>query len=107
MTVEERAELEQLRQQHQASEKTADGRGDDEDVLDRLKSLPEDEAVALLLQVRSEARVHQVSSGPEPGPDAHGDWVSVSISRLTLVMIVQEHCHCAEYSSALADEHRV
>lgn len=68
MAVEERAELEQLRQQHQASEKAVDGRDDDVDVLHQLKSLPEDEAVALLLEMRSQARVHQVSSGPEPGP---------------------------------------
>lgn len=77
MTVEERAELEQLRQQHQASEKASEGRGDDGDLLDQLKSLPEDEAVALLLQVRSEARVHEVSSGTEPGLMPTGDWVSL------------------------------
>ncbi|KAG8162117.1 hypothetical protein KVR01_007882 [Diaporthe batatas] len=46
MTANERAELELLRQQH-------------EGLLHRLKTLPEDEAVALLLQVRSETRVKE------------------------------------------------
>lgn len=68
MTVEERAELEQLRQQHLASEKASEGRGDDGDILQQLKILPEDEAVALLLQVRSGVRVQEVSSGPKPVP---------------------------------------
>jgi hypothetical protein len=65
MTVEERAELEQLRQQQQAAPQAATGGGreDDEDLLRRLKTLPEDAAVALLLQMRSEAQVNQVSAG--------------------------------------------
>lgn len=57
MTLEERAELEQLRQQHEAA--SGGGGGGDEDLLHRLKSLPEDEAVALLLQVRSGGRVNE------------------------------------------------
>lgn len=65
MTIEERAELEQLRQQHEAASGGGGG-GGDEHLLQRLKSLPEDEAVALLLQVRSGTRVNEVSSEPEP-----------------------------------------
>lgn len=68
MNVEERAELEELRQRHEAPKRTPVAGSGDEDLLHRLKSLPEDEAVALLLQVRSGARVDEVSSGPEPGP---------------------------------------
>lgn len=65
MNAEERAELEQLRQRHESPLKGPAGSdGGDEDLLHRLKSLPEDEAMALLLQVRSESRVNQVSSGP-------------------------------------------
>ena len=79
MTAEERAELEVLRQQQRASPRKGQrgGGGVDEDVLQQLKTLPEDEAVALLLQVRSETRVNQVSSGnrspgPSPCPGATG-----------------------------------
>lgn len=68
MNFEERAELEQLRQRHETPKKTPLASSGDENLLHRLKSLPEDEAVALLLQVRSGARVNQVSSGPAPGP---------------------------------------
>ncbi|KAL1866839.1 hypothetical protein Daus18300_006542 [Diaporthe australafricana] len=56
MSVEERAELEQLRQLRQHREiptRAPDRGGDDWDVLHQLKNLPEDEAVALLLRVRS------------------------------------------------------
>lgn len=68
MTVEERAELEALRQRHRAPKGVAGVGSGDEDLLHRLKSLPEDEAVALLLQMRSGVQVNEVSSGPEPGP---------------------------------------
>lgn len=68
MNVEERAELEQLRQQHEAPRRVLVGGGGDADLVHRLKNLPEDEAVALLLQVRSGARVNEVSPGPGPGP---------------------------------------
>lgn len=76
MTIEERAELEQLRQQNEALGKAPGGGG--QDLLHRLRSLPEDEAVALLLQVRSEARVDQVSPGDGASASAfaHGGWVS-------------------------------
>ncbi|KAG6355116.1 hypothetical protein INS49_004197 [Diaporthe citri] len=59
MNVEERAELEQLRLQHEAPRRAPAGRGDDADLLHQLKSLPEEEAVALLLLVRSGARVNE------------------------------------------------
>lgn len=70
MNAEERAELEKLRQQHEAPMKAPVTGSHDEEILHRLKSLPEDEAVALLLQVRAGARVNQahVSSGLESGP---------------------------------------
>ncbi|KAI3399117.1 hypothetical protein diail_7696 [Diaporthe ilicicola] len=65
MSVEERAELERLRQLQQRQEvptevpsKTRDRGGDIQDLVYRLRTLPEDEAVALLLQVRSGARVN-------------------------------------------------
>lgn len=64
MTLEERAELEQLRQQHELPRKIPGHGGDDGDILHRLKTLPEDEAMTLLLQLRSGARVHDVSSEP-------------------------------------------
>lgn len=67
MNVEERAELEQLRQQHQSPKSVPQSGNDDRALLHRLKSLPEDEAVALLLELRSGAQVQEVSSGPEPG----------------------------------------
>lgn len=60
MNVKERAELEQLRQQHQAPRAAPGGGEGDEDLLHLLKTLPEDAAVALLLKLRSEA---QVSTG--------------------------------------------
>ncbi|KAH8747471.1 hypothetical protein F5883DRAFT_474402 [Diaporthe sp. PMI_573] len=65
-----RAELQQLRQQHDATpQKVSDGGGGEEDLLNRLKTLSEHEAVALLLQVRSGTQTNQVSSGPQPGPN--------------------------------------
>jgi hypothetical protein len=68
MTIGERAELEALRQRHEAMKRAPGVGSGDEDLLQRLKSLPEDEAVALLLRVRSGIRVNEVSSRPEPGP---------------------------------------
>ncbi|POS78990.1 hypothetical protein DHEL01_v202620 [Diaporthe helianthi] len=58
MTAEERAELQLLRQQQEAPVEGDRGRGEEECLLQRLKKLPEHEAVALLLQVRSESRVN-------------------------------------------------
>ncbi|KAK2596580.1 hypothetical protein N8I77_013462 [Diaporthe amygdali] len=54
MSLEERAELEQLRQQLQLPRKTPSrgGGGGGDNLLHRLETLPEDEAVGLLLQVR-------------------------------------------------------
>jgi hypothetical protein len=87
MTVEERAELEQLRQQRQAPRGAPGGREDDEDLLYRLKTLPEDAAVALLLQMRSEAQVRQVSSGSAARPSRSwrpGSALDYGIKYLTL-----------------------
>lgn len=64
MNIEERAELEQLRQQKQVPRAVPRGGGGGEDLLHRLKTLPEDAAVSLLLQLRSEA---QVSTGSAAG----------------------------------------
>lgn len=59
MTIGERAELEALRQRHEAMKRAPGVGSGDEDLLQRLKSLPEDEAVALLLRVRSGIRVNE------------------------------------------------
>lgn len=76
MNVEERAELEELRQRHEAPRRGPGSGSLDQDLLHRLKSLPEDEAVALLLQVRAGGRVDQVSPGLGPGDrPAHGSSV--------------------------------
>lgn len=66
MNVEERAELEELRQRHEAPGRVPGAGSHGEDLLHQLKSLPEDEAVALLLHVRAGGRVDQVSPGLEP-----------------------------------------
>ncbi|KAJ0108827.1 c6 transcription factor [Diaporthe amygdali] len=70
MTLEERAELEQLRQQHELPRKVPGHGGDDGDILHRLKTLPEDEAVALFIQLRSGARVNDnvVTARSIPAP---------------------------------------
>lgn len=109
MNVEERAELEQLRQQHQAPKSAPQGGDDAKGVLQRLKSLPEDEAVALLLELRSRAQVHEVSLGLEPGPPPTATRPKRKLLNASLmsVMILSEHCHCAEHSSTLTDERRV
>lgn len=62
MTAEERAELEMLRQQHEAPLEGVGSGGGHEDLLHRLKTLPEHEAMALLLELRSEAGFKEVSS---------------------------------------------
>ena len=83
MNIEERAELEQLRQQLEAPPRTVSGGGGgEEDLLHRLKTLPEHEAVTLLLQVRSGTRINQGSSRPQPGPVAPGNWVWSFDSRI-------------------------
>lgn len=109
MNVEERAELEHLRQQLQTHKSAPQGGDDVEGVLHRLKSLPEDEAVALLLELRSSVQVHEVSLGLEPGPTptATGSKRKLRNASLILVMILSEHSQCAEHSSALTDERRV
>jgi hypothetical protein len=107
MNIEERAELQQLRQQHDATpQKVSDGGGGEEDLLNRLKTLSEHEAVALLLQVRSGTQTNQVSSGPQPGPVAPGDWVwsLTPASGLTFVTMLVESCHGATHSPTLAGQ---
>jgi hypothetical protein len=69
MNAQERAELELLRQQQRESPLSGHhpgGGGDEKDILHRLKTLPEDEAVALIQQLRSETRGNQVSKPWEP-----------------------------------------
>lgn len=107
MSAQERAELELLRQQHEALPEGPGGGEGDEGLLHRLKTLPEHEAMALLLQMRTETRVKEVSSPLQPGPVCSGPLILALDSQarsLTLVMVFLGSCYHSKHSSALADE---